>query len=71
MENLFNQAYKKDEQHYNIKMLKKKKFSGFQLIVSKMFHFINLKNTEGSLCGRRYDDPPLGTMHSNAQAKQV
>ena len=46
MKNLFNKAYKKDEQNYNIKMLKKKKCSGFQLIVSKMFHFINLKNTK-------------------------
>ena len=47
MKNLFNEAYKKDEQNYNIKMVKKKKkCSGFQLIVSKMFHFKNLKNTE-------------------------
>lgn len=45
IKNLFNEAYKKDEQNYNIKMLKKKS-SGFQLIVSKMFHFKNLKNTE-------------------------
>ena len=46
MKNLFNKAYKKDEQNYNIKNAKKKKCSGFQLIVSKMFHFINLKNTK-------------------------